>query len=88
MQNENNAPPVAKNINLEAQGNQDSVKISRHLDDIIIIQKYANGLFRNVTLEFYGINTAGIKELINPEVPIVAVSGSSTDVVFLTERTG
>ena len=63
------------------QKNQDNVRISKHLNDII--QKYANGLFRNVTLEFYGINTAGIKELVNPEVPVVAVSGSGTDIVFL-----
>ena len=55
--------------------------ISKRVNDII--QKYASSLFRNVTLEFYGIKIAPIKELINPELPIVTVGGSSTDLVFL-----
>ena len=58
-----------------------TTQISKHVNDII--QKYASGLFRNATLEFYGIKTAPIKELINPELPIVTVGGSSADVVFL-----
>ena len=40
-------------------------------------------MFRNVTLAFYGINTAPIKELINPELPDVVVTGGAADVVFL-----
>jgi len=63
--------------------NKPSTKITKHVNDII--QKYAISLFRNVTLEFYGIKIAGIKELINPEVPVVTVSGSSADVVFLLD---
>jgi len=58
-----------------------NAKISKHVNDIV--QKYANGLFRNVTLEFYGIKTAPIKELISPELPIVEVSGGAADAVFL-----
>ena len=58
-------------------------KITKHINDVI--QKYASGLFRNATLEFYGIKTAPIKELINPEVPVVEVAGGATDIVFLLE---
>jgi len=50
-----------------------------------IIQKHANAVFRNATLEFYGIKTAPIKELINPELPKLEVSGGAADVVFLLE---
>ena len=57
------------------------VKITKHVNDVI--QKYASGLFRNATLEFYGIKTAPIKELINPELPKLEVSGGAADVVFL-----
>jgi len=56
-------------------------KITKHVNDVI--QKYASGLFRNVTLEFYGIKTAPIKELINPELPVVEVGGGAADMVFL-----
>jgi hypothetical protein len=55
-------------------------KITKHINDVI--QKYASGLFRDATLEFYGIKTAPIKELINPELPSVEVSGGAADVVF------
>ena len=58
-------------------------KITKHVNDVL--QKYANGLFRNATLDFYGVKTAPIKELINPELPNVAVSGGATDIVFLLE---
>jgi hypothetical protein len=34
-------------------------------------------------LEFYGIKTAPIKEIINPELPAVEVAGGAADVVFL-----
>ena len=58
-----------------------NAKITKHINDVI--QKYASGLFRNATLEFYGINVAPIKELINPELPKLEVSGGAADVVFL-----
>jgi len=58
-------------------------KITNHVNDII--QKYTSSLFRNATLEFYGIKTAPIKELINPELPVVEVSGGAADMVFLLE---
>ena len=58
-------------------------KITQHTNDTI--QKYTNALFRNATLEFYGIETAPIKELINPELPKVEVSGGAADIVFLLE---
>jgi len=58
-----------------------SPKITKHVNDII--QKYASGLFRNATLEFYGIKTAPIKEIINPELPAVEVAGGAADVIFL-----
>jgi len=59
------------------------VKISRRVNDII--QKYASGLFKNATLEFYGVKTAKIKELINIELPVVEVSESGADFAFLLE---
>ena len=59
------------------------IQISQHTKDII--QKYTSGLFKNATLEFYGIKTARIKEPINVELPVVEVSETSTDYVFLLE---
>ena len=44
-----------------------------------------SGLFRNATLEFYGVKTAKIKELINVELPVVEVAETSTDFIFLLE---
>jgi predicted transposase/invertase (TIGR01784 family) len=58
-------------------------QISKHAKDII--QKYTSGLFRNATLEFYGVKTAKIKELINVELPVVEVAKTSTDFIFLLE---
>jgi len=58
-------------------------KISAHAKDII--QKYASALFRNATLEFYGVKTAKIKELINIELPVVEVTDSAADDFFLLE---
>lgn len=63
--------------------NKLDTKISKHARDII--QKYASGLFKDTTLEFYGIKTAKIKELINVELPVVEVSANSTDYIFLLE---
>lgn len=60
-----------------------NTKVSQHANDII--QKYASGLFRNATLEFYGIKTPKIKELINVELPIIEVGESSSDFIFLLE---
>lgn len=60
-----------------------NIEISKHTRDII--QKYTSGLFRNATLEFYGIKTAKIKELINVELPVVEVAETSTDFIFLLE---
>ena len=59
------------------------VKISKRVNDII--QKYASGLFKNTTLEFYGIKAAKIKELVNIELPVIEVSESSADFAFLLE---
>jgi hypothetical protein len=56
-------------------------KISKHAKDLI--QKYTSGLFKDATLEFYGIKTAKIKELINVDLPDIKVSGSSSDNIFL-----
>ena len=58
-------------------------KISKQYRDLI--QKHVSGLFRDSALEFYGIKTARIKELINVELPDVVVKGSSTDFIFLLE---
>ena len=55
--------------------------MSKHVNDII--QKYTSALFRNAALGFYGINVAPIKELVNPELPVIVVEGGSADVVFL-----
>ena len=61
--------------------NKLDIKISKHKRDII--QKYTSGLFKDATLEFYGIKTAKIKELVNVELPVVEVSEESTDFIFL-----
>lgn len=50
-----------------------------------IIQKYTSGLFKNATIEFFGLKTAKIKELINVELPVVEIADTSTDFVFLLE---
>jgi len=63
--------------------NEINTEISKHWKDII--QKYTSGLFRNATLEFYGIKTAKIIELINTELPVVEVAETSTDFIFLLE---
>jgi len=57
--------------------------LSRNYKDLI--QKHASGVFRDATLEFYGIKTAKIKEFLNVELPEIKVRGSSTDFVFLLE---
>ncbi|MCL2775828.1 MAG: hypothetical protein FWD71_21150 [Oscillospiraceae bacterium] len=59
------------------------VEISRGVKDII--SKHTSGLFKNTALEFYGIKTAKVKELINVELPIVKVKDTSMDIVFLLE---
>ena len=58
-------------------------KISKHAKDLI--QKYVSGLFKNATLEFYGVKMAKIKELISVELPVIEVGGSAGDDVFLLE---
>jgi hypothetical protein len=50
-----------------------------------LIQKYANGLFKDNSLALYGIKTAKIKEIVNVELPVVEVSDSLMDFVFLLE---
>ena len=60
-----------------------NIKISKHKKDII--QKYTSGLFRDATLEFYGVKSAKIKELINVDLHVVEVADMSTDFVFLLE---
>jgi len=59
------------------------VKISRKAKDIL--QKYASGLFKDATLEFYGVKTAKIKEIINVELPVIEVGDSMSDNAFLLE---
>ncbi|MDR1686992.1 MAG: hypothetical protein LBS21_00065 [Clostridiales bacterium] len=58
-------------------------KISKQTKDLI--QKNTSNLFKNVALDFYGIKTARIKELINVELPDVTVKASGMDIVFLLE---
>ena len=58
-----------------------NIQITKHVNDVI--QKHAIMLFRDATLEFYGIKTAPIVELINPELPTIQVSGGAADIVFL-----
>ena len=61
----------------------DRLNISRHSRDII--QKHANTLFKDTALEFYGVKTAKIKELINVELPAINIAETSMDFVFLLE---
>jgi hypothetical protein len=58
-------------------------EISRNDKDIL--QKCTSNLFRDKSLEFYGIKSAKIKELINVEIPAVKVAERATDAVFLLE---
>ena len=58
-------------------------KISVRARDVI--QKHVSGLFQDSALDFYGIKSARIKELINVELPVVEVTDSSTDYIFLLE---
>lgn len=58
-------------------------KVSKKAKDII--QKYIAGAFKDVSLDFYGINTPKIKELINVELPIIDINDNSTDFIFLLE---
>ena len=60
-----------------------NAEISKHAKDII--QKHAGVLFKNSTLDFFGIKTAGIKEILNVEQPVVEVKMSSSDLIFLLE---
>jgi predicted transposase YdaD len=55
--------------------------IARDFKDIF--QKHINALFRDKTLEFYGIKTAPIVELINTELTVAEVRSSGMDLVFL-----
>ena len=64
------------------QEDQD-IKISRQWKDII--QKRVSSLFRDSTLEFYGIDVPKIKELITVSLPVIVVRDSYTDQVFLLE---
>jgi len=59
------------------------LRISQHAKDLI--QKYTSSLFKDATLEFYGVKTARIVELINTELPTVEVAGGAADFVFLLE---
>ena len=59
------------------------IKISKHQNDII--QKHVNAVFRNAALKFYGITTAPVQELVNPELPKIEVAGGAADMVFLLE---
>lgn len=58
-------------------------KISKKAKDII--QKYVASAFKDVSLDFYGVKTAKIKELINVELPIIEIKDNSMDFVFLLE---
>ena len=49
------------------------------------LQKYVISLFKDTSLEFYGVKSAKIKEIISGSLPLVEVRDSSTDVVFLLE---
>jgi len=58
-------------------------RITRNANDVL--QKYTCALLRDVMPEFYGFKTGRVKELINPELPEVHISGGGTDMVFLME---
>jgi hypothetical protein len=60
-----------------------SIEISKKNKDII--QKNASNLFRNTTLEYFGVKSARIKEMINVELPVVEVGESAMDSVLLHE---
>lgn len=50
-----------------------------------LMQKYTNDFFKNKTLEFYGIKTAKIKELVNVKFSVEKEPTDSIDYVFLLE---
>ena len=59
------------------------VNMPKHSKDII--NKYTSALFKDMTLEFFGVKAAKIKELISGELPVVEVSVLRTDCIFLLE---
>ena len=59
------------------------IDISKHKKDII--SKYTSGLFRDATLEFYGIKAAKIKEPVNIEFPRLEIAMKKADFIFLLE---
>jgi len=59
------------------------VEISNKDKDIL--QKYATSLFKNESLEFYGIKVAKIKEIISVDLPVIKVASSFGDEAFLLE---
>jgi len=51
-----------------------------------VIQKYISALYKDSILEFYGIETARVKELISANLPIVDVRNAETDQILLLEN--
>ena len=66
------------------KGNPQEYKVARQWKDII--QKYVSALYKDSVLEFYGIKTAKVKELISANLPEVDVRDSGTDQVLLLEN--
>ncbi|MCL2772740.1 MAG: hypothetical protein FWD71_05250 [Oscillospiraceae bacterium] len=52
------------------------IEISRKIKDII--QKYASGLFKNSMLEYFGIKSARVKELINVDIQLIKTRAAHT----------
>ena len=73
----------SKNRHFKGMVKNLETKISRQAYDII--EKYTSDFFRDATLEFYGVKSAKIKELINVQFPIVEVRIKETDIIFLLE---
>ena len=59
------------------------IKVAHQANDII--QKYTSGRFKEILLNFFGITSVKVKELLNVEMPIVEAKQSSTDIIFLLE---
>lgn len=58
-------------------------EVTPHFKDVL--QKYTSALFKDTTLEYFGIKTAKVKEPINVELPGLEIKETRADFIFLLE---
>ena len=58
-------------------------KITPHFKDVL--QKYTSSLFRDTTLEYFGVKMAKVKEAINVELPNLEIKETKADFIYLLD---